>query len=118
MAQPIPNAPATPTYAIVWDLHAPSMKYGGISDLLNAAGHAQAGHGHSWYYLQLNNRLMELGCNNHNEQYSFCANANKTSAHVNIEASLLQTHPTLTWMSVPGIVRRLHVVQVHTESFY
>jgi len=115
-ALPIPAAvpAALPIVAIVYDINVPSPANGGISSLL--PGHFHAGHSDSWYYRQLTSRLIALGYA-HGE-YSFYAQQTTVANALN-DATNLQTHPSLTWMAVPGVMRRLHVVQLcHAGSLY
>lgn len=112
---PAPLPAAQPVFAIVYDLHKPSDEAGGISSLL-PAGHFHANHGSAWYYRQLVNRLVALGYQQ--GEYSFYSRQT-TLAQATIDACNLQTHPTLTWMAVPGVVRRMHVVNLtHVGSLY
>jgi len=93
----------------LYDIHKPSDENGGISSLLPS--HPHAGHGSAWYYRQLTQRLNQLGY--HHGEYSFYAQQIAT------DACNLQTFPTLTWMAVPGVMRRMHVVEVtHAGSLY
>lgn len=69
----------------------------------------QAGHSNRWYDDRLNNELNNRGYSA--EQYSMRANVagNKTRAIAILDACRLQQQPQLTWMAIPGVMRRMHV---------
>jgi hypothetical protein len=112
---PVMADPANPMFAIVYDLRRPSDEAGGIASLL-PVDHPDAFHDSAWFYRQLTNRLRAMGYQQ--GEYSFYWR-HCTLAHAINDACALQSHDTLTWMAVPGVVRRLHVVELtHVGSMY
>jgi hypothetical protein len=112
---PVPADPAHPMHAIVYDLSRPSDEDGGIASLL-PPGHPDAFQYSSWFYLQLTNRLRALGYQRgeYSLYWRYC-----TYDDAENDACNLQTHPTLTWMAVDGIVQVLQVVRLgHVGSIY
>lgn len=97
----------------MYDIYCP--KNGGVQVNI-PPGHFHAGYSKRYYYDRLANRLGQLGYTN--EEYS--AYSKPTTGALAIQDAInLQTHPNLTWMAVPGVMRRMHVVEfVHGGSLY
>merc|ERR1711879_811719 len=100
---PVPPALPAPVAGIIYDIHCP--KNGGVQFNI-PAGHYHAGHANGYYYRRLAGRLGQLAYVN--EEYSAYSKAT-TGALAIQDAIQLQTHPSLTWMAVPGVMRRMHV---------
>jgi hypothetical protein len=99
----------------MYDIHCPARHNGGIQANI-PAGHPHAGHGNDYYYDRLTSRLRALGYNH--EEYSAFSQQIAGAAAI-ADACALQTHPSLTWMAIPGVMRRMHVVEYqHAGSLY
>lgn len=118
IAQDPGGEPEQAIYGIAFDLHCPSREYGGLSSLLPQT-HTHYGHSNSWYYLQINTALIALGYVNKQYSVRSAAPGTKTREQAIADAIVLETLPNLTWMSVPGVVRRMHVVSfAHAGNIY
>lgn len=108
-----PPALALPTAGIMYDIHCP--KHGGVAINI-PAGHVHADHGNGYYYRRLAKRLTALGYRN----VEYSAWSQQTTSDLAIaDAIALQTHADLTWMAVPGVMRRMHIVAYsHQGSLY
>ena len=86
---PVSVADNKPIYGILYDIHAPSQRNGGIQINI-PAGHAHAGRGNGYYYRCITGRLQALGYNN--VEYSAWSKQT-TSALAIADACNLQTDP-------------------------
>lgn len=98
-------------YGISYDIYCPP---GGIRTNI-PAGHPHAGRPNIYYYGALTQQLQQWGYQ-HLEYSIYTRRTTRLNAVM--QARLLQAQPTLTWMAIPGVMRAMHVVQIHTESLY
>ena len=109
---PFPPAPAVRAFGIFFDLHTPAA---GIRSLL-PPGHVHR-HRDRWYYTQIQAHLVGLGY--HRVEQSGFAATGIARHNAIADACQMQSQATLTWMAVPGVVSRMHVVEfLHAGSLY
>lgn len=100
---------------ILYDIYCPSPQNGGLQSNI-PLNHPHAGHSNDYYYRRITNRLRQLGYEN--VEYS-AFSKDTTPALAITDACSLQSDPECTWMAVPGVMRRMHVIEFkHLGSLY
>jgi len=109
---PAPLLPVAPICAIAYDINCPA---GGITVNI-PAGHPHHGFDNAHYYHYIADVLRNLGYDR--SEYSMYSQATPPAVAI-ADARNMQTHPKLTWMASPGVMKSMHVVShLHQGSLY